>query len=126
MLQFYLFFCIFKHFDHENKFLLWNCVWNLNFVVLRLFHQKILLFLFFSLNHKCYFLLFFVPRLFKDISVAIWTKYIFLKRIDSIYEWCIIYPHFVSLSPLNNRSKVNNNSNVHKIVKSCLIFMNMS
>ena len=52
-----------KYFEHENKFLLSNCVWSLNFVVFRILHQKILTLLFFLLNRQCYF--------FNYISVTI-------------------------------------------------------
>ena len=56
-----------------------------------------------------------------------WTKYVFWKIIVylwlCIYDWCIIY---VCKLEENDWSKCDNNSNVHKVAKNCLIFMNIS
>ena len=89
-------------FDYENEFLLSNCVWSLNFVALRLLHYKILLFLSILLNHKCYFLLFFfVPKLL--LFYHFLKEYFLWKIINSICDWCIIYPHFVSYKKINDQ-----------------------
>ena len=88
-------------FDYENEFLLSNCVWSLNFVALRLLHYKILFFLSILLNRKCYFLLFFfVPKLL--LFYYFLKEYFLWKIINSIYDWCIIYPHFVSYKKIND------------------------
>ena len=120
-------FCVFQHFDHEDKFLLWNCVWSLNFVVFIALEDNVL-FIFFTKPKVLLFYLFFCFKAFQaylcSYFIIFWTKYIFWKIINSLYDWCINYPHFVKLEE-NNWSKCNF-SNVHKLAKNCLIFVNMS
>ena len=71
MLQFYHFY-ICQHFDLENKFLLLNFMWSLNFVVLDYSIRRYYSFYLFHYKPQVlFFLSFFVCRLFKDISVTI-------------------------------------------------------
>ena len=61
--------------------------------------EDIVLFIFFTKLQVLLFLSFFLPRLFNYICYYLtifWTKYIFWKIINSIYDRCIDYPHFVS------------------------------
>ena len=60
--------------------------------------EDIVLFIFFTKPQVLPFYLYFVPRLFTYICycfINFWTKYIFWKIINCIYDWYMIYPHFV-------------------------------
>ena len=102
VLQFYLF-CIFQHFDCENKLLLWNCLEFKFCGFLDNCIRKYFSFLSDSLNHKCYFFIFLFFLLFKYVCYyffIFWTKCISWKMITSISDWCIIHSHFVSFEKI--------------------------
>ena len=71
-------------------------------ILCRLLHYEILLFLSFSLNQKFYFLILFLFSSFSSTRLLLFYHFltkaqknlIFVK--NNIYDWCIIYLHFVS------------------------------
>ena len=124
---------VFQHFDCGNKFPLSNCVWILNFVVFRLLHYSRSLFIF-SINHKCYLSFFTVLRQAFQVYlcyyfIIFWTRYIFWKIINSIYDCCIIYLPLKENNWLKEQFKCPQNSqklphisehiHVPKLIKNC-------
>ena len=124
VLQFYLF-CIFQHFDCENKLLLWNCLEFKFCGFLDNCIRKYFSFLSDSLNHKCYFFIFFffAFQVCLLLFFHILNKVHFLKD-DYFYFWLVHNSFPFCKFWENNWSKSNNNSDVSKITKNCLTFMN--
>ena len=119
MLQFYLF-CIFQQFDCENKFLLWNCVWILNFAFFRFITlEDIVLFIFFIKLQVFFFYLF--SQGFSSISLLLFHH--FFNKMHFLKDNLWLVHNLLPLCKLEeNKWSKCNNSNVHKVAKTASYF----
>ena len=89
-------------------------LWVLDYCIRR----YILFFLSFLLNRKCnFFYLFLFPG---SLSISLLLFYGFLNKAlfpkgNSVYDWYIIYPHFLSYKKINDQNVAT--VNVHKTAK---------